>query len=146
MLDTAGWCLTPEYLAISRDVYDADGGIITGSSAPYGGAGEICMAGSQFGGGILPERSIDFRNGLMTYTPACCEGVRGDVNGDGTDGDVADLTCLVDYIFGAGCDIPCYEEADFNANGFVDVSDLTSLVAFLFLGGTPPLPCNCPEC
>ncbi|MFQ5500597.1 MAG: choice-of-anchor V domain-containing protein [Candidatus Zixiibacteriota bacterium] len=74
--------------------------------------------------------------------PPCCIGTRGDVNGDGGDINIVDLTCLADFLFGDGCSQPCPEEAD--ANGDLsgpDILDLTFIVDFLF-GVTPPLvPC-----
>lgn len=72
-----------------------------------------------------------------------CIGIRGDVIGDGADLDIVDLTCVVDFMFGSGCDIPCPDEADPNGDGEngPDIIDLTFIVDFMF--GTPPdlVPC-----
>ena len=49
----------------------------------------------------------------------CCIGLRGDVNGDGDDANILDLTCLIDHIFRGGClDLSnCLEELDVNGDG-----------------------------
>lgn len=73
--------------------------------------------------------------------PECCIGDRGDVNSDGGV-DVADLTYLVDYLFGGGPPPPCLKEADLDGSGGVDVSDLTYLVDYLFGGGPAPVACS----
>ncbi len=70
-------------------------------------------------------------------------GFRGDVNYDGDDANILDLTFLVDFIFrGSGDPGPCPEEADVNGDGdSADILDLTFLVDFIFRGGPPPGPC-----
>ncbi|MFQ5500379.1 MAG: carboxypeptidase-like regulatory domain-containing protein [Candidatus Zixiibacteriota bacterium] len=82
--------------------------------------------------------NVSFSGGL----PACCVGTRGDMNGDGADLDIVDLTCVVDFLFGLGCIQPCPAEADPNGDSAVsDIVDLTFVVDFLF-GITPTLvPC-----
>lgn len=71
----------------------------------------------------------------------CCTGTRGDVNGDGNDLDVVDITCTVDYLFGGGCFLPCPSEADCTGDGSVDVIDLTFLTDWLFGVNSPPIDC-----
>lgn len=76
-------------------------------------------------------------NGDGVGDACCCIGTRGDINGDGADLDIVDLTCLVDYLFGTGCDMPCPDEADVNVDGTSgDIVDLTLVVDWLF--GVPP--------
>ncbi len=74
----------------------------------------------------------------------CCTGIRGDVNGDGDDANILDLTYLVDFIFrGSGDPGPCPEESDVNGDGEVaNILDLTFLVDIIFRGG--PVPPACP--
>lgn len=53
--------------------------------------------------------------------------------------DVADLTCMVDYLFGDYSVSNCpYRFCDTDRSGSVDIGDLTYLVNFLFGGGPPP--------
>lgn len=75
--------------------------------------------------------------------PPCCQGIRGDVNGDGPDANILDLTHMVDHIFrGSGDPGPCPEESDVNGDGNVgNILDLTYLVDVIFRGGLVP-----PEC
>jgi len=72
----------------------------------------------------------------------CCIGNRGDVNGDGADANILDLTFMVDRIFRGGPPSGCPKEADVNSNGSnPDVVDLTFLVDRIFRGGAAPGPC-----
>jgi len=74
----------------------------------------------------------------------CCAGPRGDFNGDWSNGNILDLTFLIDYIFrGSGNPGPCTEEDDPNGDGVSsNVLDLTYLVDFIFRSGAEPV--NCP--
>ena len=69
--------------------------------------------------------------------PPCCEGIRGDVNGDSKDGNILDLTFLVDFIFrGSGNPGPCPQESDVNSDSSVaNILDLTYMVDRIFRGG-----------
>jgi len=74
----------------------------------------------------------------------CCVGARGDLNGDGVDANVLDLTFLIDFIF-RGSDDPgrCPDERDVNGDGnSANILDLTYLIDVIFRGG-PALP-GCP--
>ncbi|MCH7689924.1 MAG: choice-of-anchor B family protein [candidate division Zixibacteria bacterium] len=73
----------------------------------------------------------------------CCVGSRGDINGDGNDLNILDLTFTVDFIFrGSNDPGDCPEEADFNSDGEgPDILDLTFAVDFIFRGGDPAEPC-----
>ena len=72
----------------------------------------------------------------------CCVGIRGDVNSDGADASILDLTFLVDKIFRGGPLPDCDEEADVNSDGMpASILDLTFLVDKIFRGG--PLPGGC---
>ncbi|MCH7689527.1 MAG: CHRD domain-containing protein [candidate division Zixibacteria bacterium] len=73
---------------------------------------------------------------------SCCQGIRGDVNGDGTDGSILDLVFLVDLIFRGGDPASCSEEADVNGDGTsASILDLVFLVDLIFRGGVAPGPC-----
>ncbi len=67
--------------------------------------------------------------------PPCCLGSRGDINYDGRDIDISDLSALVDFLFDEGGSIDCFEEADVNADARVGISDLTCVVDFIFGDG-----------
>ena len=83
-------------------------------------------------------------NGRVLYPP-CCIGTRGDVNGDGEDANILDLTFVVDYIFrGSGDPGSCQDESDVNSDGdptSPNILDLTFLVDDIFRGGPSPGPC-----
>ena len=76
---------------------------------------------------------------VVTVEPIiiCCLSKRGDFNEDGEDGNILDLTHLVDYIFrGSGDTGSCPEETDINEDGVSsNILDLTTLVDFIFRGG-----------
>ena len=71
----------------------------------------------------------------------CCQGVRGNVNNDGSDANILDLTFLVDYIFRGDVFPSCFEEADLNVDCAVNLLDLVFQVDYGFRGGAPPGPC-----
>lgn len=63
----------------------------------------------------------------------------GDINGDGSVADVADLVYLVNFMFFAGPPPPFFEAADVNGdNSGPDIADLVYLVQYMFTGGPPP--------
>lgn len=65
----------------------------------------------------------------------------GDIDANGENPDVADLTYLVDYLFRSGPEPPVPEAANVNGTGGVNVADLTYLVDYLFKSG-PALNCQ----
>lgn len=72
----------------------------------------------------------------------CCVGIRGDLNGDGDDANILDLTFAVDRIFRGGGPPGCPIESDANGDGDpLSILDLTFLVDFIFRGGGPPGSC-----
>lgn len=73
---------------------------------------------------------------------SCCIGIRGDLNSDGTDNGVLDLTFMIDEIFRGGPPAACPEEADLNQDGSPStVLDLTFLIDTIFRGGPDPGSC-----
>ena len=74
---------------------------------------------------------------------SCCDGMRGDLNSDGDDANILDLTYLVDFIFRGGTVSYCPLEADLNSDGITsNILDLTFIVDFIFRGsGLSPGPC-----
>jgi len=85
-----------------------------------------------------PFPAGEIRGQLVT----CCQGNRGDVNFDGTNTNILDLTYMVDFIFRGGPRPRCPEEADCNSDGTGgNILDLTFLVDRIFRGGPPAGPC-----
>ena len=84
-----------------------------------------------------------FESPLLPPPDGCCEGIRGDMNGDNSVGaDILDLTYIIDRIFRGGSDISCPEEGDINGDGISgNILDLTYVVDVIFRGGPQPDPC-----
>ena len=80
---------------------------------------------------------------IETY---CCNGIRGDANGDGSSANIIDLTFIVDFIFrGSNESGLCFEASDVNGDGALsspNILDLTYLVDFIFRGGPQPVGCQ----
>jgi hypothetical protein len=98
--------------------------------------------------GIMDMTGIDELADLMILFESspltCCIGTRGDLNSDGDECNVLDLTFIVDFIFrGSGNPGSCPIESDINADGSSpNVLDLTFIVDRIFRGG--PAPSTCP--
>lgn len=68
---------------------------------------------------------------------ACCQGTRGNVNGDPNNlVDLSDLSQLIAYLVSGGSTPSCIAEADLNGSGLIDLSDLSMLISYLLSGGT----------
>ena len=79
---------------------------------------------------------------IQCVVPCCILPLRGDMNYDGDDANILDLTFAVDRIFRGGPPPVCPEEGDPNTDGDVcNILDLTMLVDRIFRGGQPPDPC-----
>jgi len=77
------------------------------------------------------------------YIPSCCLGVTGDVNLDGKDCGIIDLTLIVDRIFRGGPPPLCPGEGDLNGDGTpMELLDLTFMVDRIFRSGVAPGPCS----
>lgn len=81
----------------------------------------------------------------FTYYFGCCRGTKGDLNGDGADGNIVDLNFLVNYVFRNGQAPTCLGEADVNSDKSPgDILDLNFTVNRIFRGGAPPATCGVP--
>jgi hypothetical protein len=65
----------------------------------------------------------------------------GDLDNDGADINISDLTYFVEYMFVGGPPPPIEGAADVDGSGTLDVSDVTYFVDFLF-GSGPSLNCQ----
>ncbi len=75
-------------------------------------------------------------NFYRRLTSSCCIGIRGDLNNDGADATVLDLTYLIDDIFRGGPASVCPGEADLNNDGTPStILDLTYLINNIYRGG-----------
>lgn len=93
---------------------------------------------------ILSNDAYNYPQGkaVVYLSSVTCVGTRGDVNSDGNDANILDLTSLVDFIFRGGAESTCPNEADINSDGTPsNILDLTFLVDFIFRGGPAPGPC-----
>ena len=73
---------------------------------------------------------------LSSFMPGDCDG--------SCSIDIADLVCLVSYMFQSGPDPHYYHAMDVAASGAVDIADLVKLVNWMFSGGAS-LDCGQPE-
>ncbi len=72
----------------------------------------------------------------------CCIGTTGDLNGDGAEINILDLTFAVDRIFRGGLAPVCLEEGDVNGDlASTNILDLTFIVDRIFRGGSGPALC-----
>jgi len=81
--------------------------------------------------------------GMVDYLLNCCDGIRGDVHGDGSNADPADLGYLLEYLFNGGPYPLCRFEGNMDGDAYEEVGplDLAVLVDYLYNGGDAPASC-----
>ena len=124
-------------------------GPIDASSSP----GEICLDSSWYppGGswmwGVYWETPphVPSWDGPHCFTIFNCCLIRGDIDNNGSEPDIADLIYMVTYMFQEGPALPCMTAVDINGDELPepDIADLIYLVTFMFQDG--PVPVACPE-
>ena len=137
----------------------------TGNNPPLPpGEGDVVNVYMSISESATPGQSVEiYFDGYDSYTPFissdnlsyslesvnsvvvvnCCQGIRGNVNGDANDIiNVSDLVFFVNYQFGEGTAPICFEEADINASGELNISDLVYLIDYAFNNGPAPLDCE----
>ena len=125
--------------AFNIDWFVIAAGGVSGSSTNYNLGGTVGQTSVGDGSSTNYVLNSGFWPGVGG---GCCVGGRGDVNGDGTDANILDLTYLVDRIFRGGPPADCDDEADLNGDGTpANILDLTFLVDRIFRGGSPPGGC-----
>lgn len=92
------------------------------------------------------SKSLLLDAGFVEYRPYVVTGqlavaLCGDIDGDGNEAVVSDITYLVNYLFLDGPPPPVMDAANVDGQGGVNVVDVTYLVAYMFRDGPPP---NCP--
>ncbi len=139
----------------------------TAAIEPGGGPVATLYFSDQTGGAsgatpIAPEPyssyTLRFASHAGEYTPVgetgsvfqgCCQGVVGDVNGEGGDEPtIGDISLLIEHLFLSGIELECYPEADVNQSGWlapdsddITIGDISTLIDHLFIDGQPLLPC-----
>ncbi len=116
-----------------------------------GGGGSSATTNFRIGGtigqtGIGKSNTVGFQifSGFWTGSPQnCCIDIRGDLNYDGNDNTINDLTYLINQIFRSGPVPLCVEEGDLDGDGqSSQFLDLTFMINEIFRGGPNPGPCS----
>ncbi|MFZ5981100.1 MAG: M4 family metallopeptidase [Candidatus Zixiibacteriota bacterium] len=95
---------------------------------------------SDLNDGSVVEAALD---DFSVRTFKCRRYVCGDVNNNGSEPDISDITALITYLY-LGGSAPEYPEAanvNGSPDGSVDITDITYLIRFIYMGGAP-LMCN----
>ncbi len=72
----------------------------------------------------------------------CCIGIKGDINGDGIDNKILDLTYLINDMFRGGPSSPCPKESDLNNDGTpANIFDLIFMIDDIYRGGPTSSSC-----
>lgn len=81
---------------------------------------------------------------LLFFTPEIASGQGcGDINGNGTIGEIGDLTQLVGYLLTSSGTPPADSvDADLDGRWGITIADLAALTDNLFQAGNPPLNCS----
>ena len=92
----------------------------------------------------LGERELAFDAGYVAFQPRVQTGIWqtglcGDLDGNGTLGDIADLVYLVDYMFNGGPPPTNMDAANLDGIGGIDIADLVYLVDYMFNLGPVPV-------
>ncbi len=75
---------------------------------------------------------------------SCCQGVRGDVNQDGVECTIGDISALIDHLFISCPPLACIDESNLNADPerAITISDITYGVDHLFISQRDLISCT----
>jgi len=95
---------------------------------------------------IVGDGSMEMVVGGRDGTLACFSGgldalvyICGDIDGDGSEPNIADLVYLVDYMFAGGPPPPVLDAADVDGLDEINIADLVYMVDYMFNGGPEPV-------
>jgi hypothetical protein len=113
---------------------DGDGSGTIGDNPCTGGQSSGCDDNCQFD--YNPAQEDDDGNGVGNECEGCCMGeLRGNADYDPEDRiNIQDLSYSVRWLFLGGPSHPCFEEADVDANGQINVGDMVGIINYLFAG------------
>jgi hypothetical protein len=123
---------------VLKSVIGGGGG--TTSNSEFSFKGTI----GQSGIGLSTTNSYQVHSGFWQGIPlACCIGITGDLDADGSDHTILDLTFLINQIYRGGPDPICLKEGDLDGDGQpLHVLDLTYMINKIFRGGPNPVSCQ----
>ena len=117
-----GWCLSDMVLSASRNVFKDCNKLMGGKGTAYDPAHVDADYAHIDGGPDNPGYFTDKADGL-----------RGDVNGDGS-ANINDVTALIDYLLTGNASGINLTIADTNLDGLIDINDVTTLINYVLKG------------
>ena len=95
--------------------------------------------------GELADHTIPTWGGPYCFTVRrCCQGVRGDVNDDGQECTIGDISLLIDHLYLTLSPLDCIDEANMNADseGEISIGDISLGIDHLYITQRDLIPCS----